>query len=155
MGDDVLDAAWESLHARRREWALDAQPDYEGFHVKPMGGAWARVNLSKDYDAFRGVAKAGAASDRCRTWNVTMSAHFAIEKHGEEHARRPATAWVHRMCFYLALSHVAGDDFTYSAAVLATYVEPLQVRDWDDELPLASCPVRERLVAIRALVPRR
>ena len=84
-----------------------------------------------------------------------MSAHFAIEKYGEEHACRLANAWVHRMCFYFALAHGAGDDFTYNAAIMATYVEPLQVRDWDDELPLANSPAKERLLAIRALVPRR
>ena len=151
----MLDAAWESLQARRMEWALDAPPDYEGFHVKLMGGAWARANLGRDYDAFRGIAKAGAASDWCKTWNSTMSAHFAIAKYGEEHACRPATAWAHRMSFYFACAHGAGDDFTYSAAILSTYVEPLQVRDWDDELPLAISPAKERLLAIRALVPRR
>ena len=109
LGDEVLDAAWESLQAKRREWALDERPDVEGFQVKLMGGAWARANLGRDYDAFRGVAKQGEASAWCRKYNLTMSAHFAIDKYGEEHACRLATAWVDRMSFYFALASGAGD----------------------------------------------
>ncbi len=102
LGDEVLDAAWASLQTRRAEWALEAQPDYEGFQVKLI--AWAKADLRRDYDAFRGIAKVGAATDWCRKWNMPMPAHFAIAKYGEGHACRLATAWVHRMCFYFALA---------------------------------------------------
>ncbi len=57
----MLDAAWESLQARRREWALDGRPDVEGFQVKLMGGAWAMASLGKDNDALMGDREAGGA----------------------------------------------------------------------------------------------
>ncbi len=61
LGDDVLDAAWESLQARRMDWALDDRPDVEGFEVKLMGGAWVRASPGKDYDAFMGDREGGGA----------------------------------------------------------------------------------------------
>ena len=64
MQADAVLATLEALYAKRYEWGIDdCSKAREGvFAVKLLGGAWAKLHTGKDFDAFKGEARASASA---------------------------------------------------------------------------------------------
>ena len=124
METDAL-ATLEALYAKRYEWGIDdaCKPRDDVFTVKLLGGAWTKLHTGKDFDAFKGEAKA-SASAWCRQYRLTLNARFEISLYGESDACTMSVAWCHRMQhFYSRWLESREDAYIFSDDDIRNYVE--------------------------------
>jgi hypothetical protein len=147
---DVADAL-EALYAKRCEWDLDGgDKSRDGaFVVKLLGGAWTKLHKGKDFDAFKGEARA-SASAWCKQYRLPQSARFEISLYGEIDASTMSVAWCHRMQHFYSRWLESGEDkYVFSADDALSYVgEPKFV----DLCARAVGKALERCAQIQALL---
>ena len=125
MQADAVLATLEALYAKRYEWGIDdcSKAREDVFTVKLLGGAWAKLHRGKDFDAFKGEARA-SASAWCRAHRLPLSARFEISLYGESDALTMSVAWCHKMQhLYTRSTESADDKAALSADDVLSYME--------------------------------
>jgi hypothetical protein len=154
--DNAVDAlaVMDALYARREEWQLRAAFETSDFVWQLLGGAWTSAHAGVSYDAFEAHARSGEPVDFCIAFGLARSASFFISVYTEEGAFVLACAWCHRMQWLLNKADEEGHaDVNFDAAVLATYVEPINVQAVYESV--GTIRVRQRIDNMRAIVPVR
>ena len=147
---DVADAL-EALYAKRCEWDLDGgdKSRDDAFVVKLLGGAWTKLHKGKDFDAFKGEARA-SASAWCKQYRLPQSARFEISLYGEYDASTLSAAWCHRMQHFYSRWLESGEDkYVFSADDALSYVEEPK---FVDLCARAAGKALARCMQIRALL---
>jgi hypothetical protein len=151
LDDDVL-AALEALYAKRCEWGIDdsSKDRDDAFTVKLLGGAWTKLHKGKDFDAFKGEAKASAAA-WCKDHRLPQSARFEISLYGEFDACTLSAAWCHRMQHFYSRWIESGEGaYEFSDDDARSYVEEPKFAEL---CARASGRALARCNQIRALLP--
>ena len=97
LSDDEVDAAFEALDAKRREWDANELLPSADFRTSIRGGAWTKANRGVSFDCISGSASSAALKTWCRRYSLQSSVSFAYAKYGEEVASALALGWCHKM----------------------------------------------------------
>ena len=156
QGETVVPYDWETrvadeLAAARAELAGDLDVHGPDFYIELRGGRWTDAHRGVAYDCVRAKAATATVEDWCRLFSLPVSGSFAIGRYGRCHASRLAACWKHRMQFFYDMWRECGEDnFCFTPANLALYVEPPEV---DTLLAEGSAFVQGRLALIQNMAP--
>ena len=147
------EAIWKALDDKRQEWARGDVAHGSDFVTCVRGGAWWWINkwTNTGIDCVVGQAKASATW--CATYKLNKMARFSFAKYIEPIAIGLALEWCRRLQHYYDLWCMQDDaKYRFTPDDLASYTEGQEFRVLLDGVPLGG-PLRERVNAIRALVP--
>lgn len=153
LPEEVIDAAWDELLAKRREH--EAVNDCLGasFTTKVLGGRWTRANKKKAFDAVIGMAVGASAKAWCRQYGLNIEASYAFNKYGNDAATQMAVEWCRRMSHFHDIYLASGDKmYIYSKDDLGSYEED---SEWLDFLAAqdADSAMWTRAEGLRCLFP--
>lgn len=153
LADAGLDNVWEKLGKKRAEWSAELKFGNQHFRINLNGGKFAREELKKDFDAFKGICRSDAAVDWCKDRGIQSSFHNDMIKYGEQNACHLATAWVDKMEYFRDLYDESGrmiHSLADTQKLAAAYEEPSWITEWGNTLDQKSLSWK-RLQQCRAI----
>ena len=136
LNDDVLDAAYAELLARREMAVASADPEPVEFVPWVRGSDWTMATKGSATDFQGARAKGKNARDWCGAYGLEKQFTVSISKNPQEHIDRMSNEWRRRMQhWYNEFKYSPVRPFRYTAEVLASYLEREDFVAWAESLP--------------------
>lgn len=150
LTEGEIDALFERLEMRRREWSQVYAGARHEFDTTLLGGAWTLRHRNVDMDAAKGYARGKRVQQWCSEHGLYQQASFSFDKYGEAVAVAMPEYWADRMqCLYSMSGAHDKKTRQFSECDYASLPRADRVRELCQGLP-HNHPVWARLAELEA-----
>lgn len=149
-----MEAVFKELREKREAW-LGEPAVADDFRVAILGGAWTQQAMGKPYDNFMGKAASAKAKSWCQQYGCPASSRFSIAMYGEHAASQMASAWCHKLQYYIDISQAASPGpYRYTEDDHGGYQEPSAFTECVTALKGKQLARAQQLRSLRPKLPR-